>query len=114
MASGSIARRYARALISIGQEHGKTDSFAWDLAAFGSVLDSGEGQLRGALTNPGISIVDRKAVLDQVLGQAQRLLVVVQDVGWLTKLVLAGSRCVYIRNTLVTLFQKNFRASHLF
>lgn len=69
MASGSIARRYARALISIGQEHGKTDSFAGDLAAFGSVLDAGEGQLRGALTNPGISIVDRKAVLNQVLGK---------------------------------------------
>jgi F-type H+-transporting ATPase subunit delta len=67
MASGSIARRYARALIALGQESGNTDKYASDLDAFASALDVGEGQLRSALTNPGLSTVERKAVLDQVL-----------------------------------------------
>ena len=69
MASGSIARRYARAFIALGQEGGKTDTFAGDLSTFSSVLDSGEGQLRSALTNPGLTTVERKAVLDQVLAK---------------------------------------------
>jgi len=69
MANGSIARRYARALIALGQESGKTDTFAGDLAAFGQVLDVGEGQLRQALTNPGLTTVERKGVLDGVLGK---------------------------------------------
>lgn len=69
MVSGSIARRYARALIMIGQENGKTDSFAGDLVSFALVLDLGEAQLRAALTNPGMSTVERKAVLEQVLSK---------------------------------------------
>ena len=69
MASGSIARRYARAFIALGQENGKTETFAADLATFASVLDMGEGQLRTALVNPGLTSVERKAVLDQVLGK---------------------------------------------
>lgn len=69
MVNGSIARRYARALISIGQENGKTDAFSGDLVSFAGVLDLGEGQLRGALTNPGMSTVERKAVLEDVLGK---------------------------------------------
>ena len=70
MASGSIARRYARALIALGQESGNTDKYASDLDAFVTALDVGEGQLRSALTNPGLSTVERKAVLDQVLEKA--------------------------------------------
>ncbi len=67
MASGSIARRYARAFIALGQEKGKTDTFAGDLGTFAAVLDTGDGELRRALTNPGLTTVERKAVLDQVL-----------------------------------------------
>ena len=67
MASGSIARRYARALIALGQESGNTDKYAEELGQFESVLDAGDGQLRSALTNPGLSTIERKTVLDQVL-----------------------------------------------
>jgi F-type H+-transporting ATPase subunit delta len=69
MVSGSIARRYARAFIALGQESGKTETFGADLSAFASVLDVGEGELRAALTNPGLTTVERKAVLDQVLSK---------------------------------------------
>ena len=69
MANGSIARRYARAFIALGQETGKTDTFAGDLTTFAGVLDIGEGELRQALTNPGLTTVERKGVLDGVLGK---------------------------------------------
>jgi len=69
MGSGSIARRYARAFIALGQETGKTETFGADLSTFATVLDVGEGELRGALTNPGLTAVERKGVLDQVLGK---------------------------------------------
>jgi F-type H+-transporting ATPase subunit delta len=69
MANGSISRRYARAFISLGQETGKTDTFQGDLLTFTAVLDLGEGQLRMALTNPGLSGIERKAVLDAVLAK---------------------------------------------
>ena len=45
MANGSIARRYARAFIALGQETGKTDTFSGDIATFAGVLDIGEGCL---------------------------------------------------------------------
>ncbi len=69
MANGSIARRYARAFIALGQETGKTDTFSGDLATFTGVLDMGDGELRQALTNPGLTAVERKGVLGGVLGK---------------------------------------------
>lgn len=67
MADGSLARRYARALVELGQESGRVDRFAADLAAFTQVLDEGDGMLRKVLVNPGLTTVERRAVLDQVL-----------------------------------------------
>ena len=69
MANGSIARRYARAFIALGQETGKTDTFSGDIATFAGILDIGEGELRQALTNPGLTTVERKGVLDGVLAK---------------------------------------------
>jgi F-type H+-transporting ATPase subunit delta len=69
MANGSIARRYARALVALGQEASKVEGLGSDLTTFSGVLDLGEGQLRAALTNPGLTIVERKAVLEQVLAK---------------------------------------------
>jgi F-type H+-transporting ATPase subunit delta len=69
MVNGSIARRYARAFIALGEETGKTDTFAADLSSFATVLDVGDGALRAALTNPGLATFERKGVLDQVLAK---------------------------------------------
>jgi len=69
MADGSLARRYARALLSIGQEGGLLDTLSTDLHGVQSVLDLGAGELRSALSNPGITLAERRAALEAVLGK---------------------------------------------
>jgi F-type H+-transporting ATPase subunit delta len=67
--SGAIARRYARALVSIGVEGNESELIAADLARFVAVLDQNGGMLRLALGNPGIPIEERRAVLQTVIGR---------------------------------------------
>ncbi len=67
MADGSLARRYARALASLGQDAGLTDVFVEQLDAFLGVIQSEGGLLDSVLANPGLTTVERRAVLDQVL-----------------------------------------------
>lgn len=71
MADGSLARRYARAVLSIARDQpnvvATTDAFASELAGFAEVLDLSNGELRGVLANPGITQGERRAVLDAVL-----------------------------------------------
>ena len=69
MADGSVARRYARALVHLGEESDTVDTLSSDLASFSSVLDLSDGQLRAALDNPGIPIAERRNVLDAVLAR---------------------------------------------
>lgn len=88
MASGSIARRYARALIALGQEGGNTDAYAGELESFAGVMDVGDGQLRAALTNPGLSTLERKAVLDHVLEKVK----LTKDVGNFLRLLVDKNR----------------------
>ncbi len=63
----AIARRYARALVSLGQDEGVIDQLGADLNTFLDVMGLGDGMLQAALENPGISVGERKAVLEQVL-----------------------------------------------
>jgi len=67
MANGSLARRYARALVALGQENDSVDRLVQDLDAFDAVLDVGEGELRGVLSNPGLTNIERKSIIEQVL-----------------------------------------------
>lgn len=67
MADGSLARRYARALILLGQENQALDALGAGLATIGAVLDLNGGQLRGVLVNPGVPLAERHAVLSEVL-----------------------------------------------
>lgn len=67
MADGSLARRYAKALIELGDEHTAVVRIADDLHTFAEVLDLDGGALRAAMENPGFSIGERRAVLDAVL-----------------------------------------------
>lgn len=69
MAEGSLSRRYAKALIELGVEGSCVERIADDLHTFRAVLDTGDGALRKAMENPGISVTERRAVLDQVLGR---------------------------------------------
>lgn len=67
MADGSLARRYARALILLGQENQALDALGAGLSTIGAVLDLNDGQLRGVLVNPGVPLAERHAVLSEVL-----------------------------------------------
>jgi F-type H+-transporting ATPase subunit delta len=69
MADGSLSRRYARALIELGDTQQDRDRLVGDLQSFSQVLDTGDGSLRAALTNPGIPVDQRRGVLDAVLGR---------------------------------------------
>jgi F-type H+-transporting ATPase subunit delta len=69
MANGSLARRYARALIGIGTDENCIDQIGADLAAFDQVLDLGDGALRSALSNPGVTTGEQRAVMEQVLSK---------------------------------------------
>ena len=66
MPSGSLSRRYAKAVIAIGQDHGNLDQMGADLRSLAKAMhDSVE--LVTALTNPAIRRNDRRKVLDALL-----------------------------------------------
>lgn len=67
MADGSLSRRYARALVSLGGSQAGVDKLVHDASELGKVLDTGNGELRAVLGNPGITVAERKGVLDAVL-----------------------------------------------
>jgi F-type H+-transporting ATPase subunit delta len=69
MADGSLARRYSRALIGLADDQQGRDRMVNDLDAISKVFDLGEGDLRSALVNPGITLGERRAVLDVILGR---------------------------------------------
>jgi F-type H+-transporting ATPase subunit delta len=69
MAEAALCRRYARALVSLGTDEGQVERFGSELDAFEAVLDLGGGQLRATMSNPGLTIGERRAVLDTVLGR---------------------------------------------
>jgi len=66
MVSGSLARRYAKALIALGAEENKVERIADDLHNFNEILGLGGGELRKALENPGVTVSVRRAVLEEV------------------------------------------------
>lgn len=67
MAEGSLARRYARALLALGQETDQVDVFAENLAAFTEALNLSDQLLHRVLTNPGLTVAERRGVLQAVL-----------------------------------------------
>ncbi len=68
MVTGSLARRYAKAILEIGQEHKNTDKLAGDLRSLAKAMhDSAE--LVASLTNPAIRRADRRKVIDELLNR---------------------------------------------
>jgi len=66
MVTGSLARRYARAVVEIGTANGNLDKLGGDLRSLAKAMhDSAE--LITALTNPAIRRADRRRVLDGLL-----------------------------------------------
>jgi F-type H+-transporting ATPase subunit delta len=66
MVTGSLARRYARAILEIGSESGNLDQLGADLRSMARAMHS-SAELVTALTNPAIRRADRRKVLDGLL-----------------------------------------------
>lgn len=68
MVTGSLARRYARAVVELGTAEGNLDQLGADLRALAHAMhDSSE--LVTVLTNPAIRRADRRRVIDGLLEQ---------------------------------------------
>ena len=67
MTEGSVARRYAKALLDLGRDEKVIDRLGDDLDRFLRTANANGGQLIGAMTNPGFTHAERRGVLDQVL-----------------------------------------------
>lgn len=68
MVTGSLARRYARAILAIGLEHKNLDKLGADLRALAGAMKT-SAELVSVLTNPAIRRADRKKVLEALLGR---------------------------------------------
>ena len=62
----AIARRYAKALLLIGKEDGKTETYREELAGFSALIEK-ESALEQAISNPLYNAAGRKKVLETVL-----------------------------------------------
>lgn len=67
MITGSIARRYAKALLAIGIDEKSYEKIGEELQSFAGLLKHKE--LRDTLENPSYPLSKRKAVVEQLLGQ---------------------------------------------
>ena len=67
MPSSALSRRYSLALISLADENDLIEKIGEDLQTFSAVWTQGEGLLKNALLNPGISAQEREGVLKVVL-----------------------------------------------
>jgi F-type H+-transporting ATPase subunit delta len=66
MVTGSLARRYARAVVEIGTAHGNLEKIGADLRALAHAMHS-SSELVTVLTNPAIRRADRRRVIDGLL-----------------------------------------------
>jgi F-type H+-transporting ATPase subunit delta len=66
VSAGSLSRRYARAVIDLGEANKNLDKIGQDLRALAKAMKDSE-ELQDTLTNPAIRRADRRKVLDGLL-----------------------------------------------
>jgi F-type H+-transporting ATPase subunit delta len=66
MVTGSLARRYARAILEIGVDQGALDKLGADLRVLAQAMKVSP-ELVTALNNPGFRRADRKKIIDALL-----------------------------------------------
>jgi len=69
MVTGSLARRYARAVIELGTEHKNLDQLGAELRTLAQAMKTSP-ELVSSLTNPAIRRADRRKVIDALLQRA--------------------------------------------
>ncbi len=67
MIEGSLARRYAKAILELAQESSSVDAVGAQLDALVELCLANDSQLLGAMGNPGFTAVERRGVLEAVL-----------------------------------------------
>jgi F-type H+-transporting ATPase subunit delta len=70
MVTGSLARRYARAILDVGTDKGSSERLSGEISSLADTY-SGSRDLAEALTNPVFPRAQRRAVLEAVLERAQ-------------------------------------------
>jgi F-type H+-transporting ATPase subunit delta len=68
MVTGSLARRYARAIVDLGTQSNNLDKIASDLRTLAKAMKE-SAELSGALTNPAIRRGDRRKIIDALLAR---------------------------------------------
>jgi F-type H+-transporting ATPase subunit delta len=68
MITGSLSRRYARAVLGLAKDQGNLDRVAADLRTLGGAM-TGSEELTDALTNPGLRRAERKKIVDALLAR---------------------------------------------
>jgi len=68
MKNMAIARRYAKALLLIGKEDGRTETYKAELAGVSALIEA-ENELGQTLTNPLYNAANRKKVLESVIAR---------------------------------------------
>ncbi|MDB4953079.1 MAG: synthase delta subunit [Myxococcales bacterium] len=66
MVTGSLSRRYARAVFDLGQEHKNLDKLGADLRAIAKAMKEST-ELASVLTNPALRRSERRKVIEAVL-----------------------------------------------
>ncbi len=65
----TLSRRYAKALLAIGQEDGNYELYGKEVADFADLLDSNP-ELYQALTNPAYPVDSRRGILEKILAKS--------------------------------------------
>ena len=68
MISGSIGRRYARAILGLAQAQGNLDRVGADLRGLAKAMHTSP-ELVASLTNPALRRVERKKIVEAILGK---------------------------------------------
>jgi F-type H+-transporting ATPase subunit delta len=63
-----VAKRYAKALLSLGQEDGKYQQYGKELAVFSGFFATNK-EFREVIANPAFAVEDRKRILNIILGK---------------------------------------------
>ena len=66
MVTGSLARRYAKAIFQIGSQQGDLTKLGHDIRSLAKAMNE-SAELNTALKNPAIRRSDRKKVIDGLL-----------------------------------------------
>ena len=69
MIRSRVAKRYAKALLSLGQEDGKYQQYGKDLDDFARFLEKNR-EAREIIANPAFAVEDRKKILNAILGKS--------------------------------------------